>query len=94
MSVPGSLEHRFFSLARSGWCEPKSGCYGMEPGIERDYRSKALQTQTVGRDKDITENQLMQWKTLQPKLTGVFQEVARYTIENIKQQQRIVPSER
>jgi hypothetical protein len=92
MSVPGSLEHQFFNLARSGWCEPKSGCYGMETGEEQDYRSKALQT--VGRDKDLSENQLMQWKALRPKLKGVFREVARYTIENIKQQQRIIPAER
>jgi len=92
MSVPGSLEHQFFSLARSGWCEPKSGCYGMETGSEPGYRKKALQT--VGRDKDISGDQLMQWKALQPKLSGVFQEVAQYTIENIKQQQRIVPAER
>jgi hypothetical protein len=92
MSVPGSLEHQFFSLARSGWCEPKIGCYGMETGIEPDYRKKALQT--VGRDKDISGDQLIQWKALQPKLNGVFQQVAQYTIENIKQQQRIIPAER
>lgn len=92
MSVPGSLEHQFFKLARSGWCEPKIGCYGMETGSEPDYRNKALQT--VRRDKDISEDQLMQWKALQPKLRGVFQDVAQYTIENIKQQQRIVPAER
>lgn len=92
MSIPGSLEHRFFSLARSGWCEPKIGCYGMETVSARDYRGKALQT--VGRDKDISGDQLMQWKALQPKLRGVFHEVAQYTIKNIKQQQRIVPAER
>ncbi|MGD2086106.1 MAG: hypothetical protein PVH61_07985 [Candidatus Aminicenantes bacterium] len=92
MSVPGSLEYQFFNLARSGWCEPKGGCYGMETGEEPDYRKKAIQT--VGRDKDISEDQLMHWKELQPKLSGVFQEVAQYTIENIKQQQRIVPAER
>lgn len=92
MSVPGSLEHQFFNLARSGWCEPKGGCYDMETGEEKDYRRKTLQT--VGRDKDLGENQLKQWKTLQPKLTGVFQEVAQYTIANIKHQQRIVPAER
>jgi hypothetical protein len=92
MSAPGSLEHQFFNLARSGWCEPKIGCYDIETGIERDYRKKALQT--AGRDKDISGDQLVQWETLQPKLSGVFQEVARYTIENIKQQQRIVPAER
>jgi hypothetical protein len=92
MSVPGSLEHQFFNLARSGWCEPKSGCYDMETGTAPDYRKKALQT--VGRDKYISEDQLMQWKALQPKLSGVFQEVAQYTIENIKQQQRIIPAER
>jgi len=91
MSVPGSLEHRFFSLARSGWCEPKVGCYGIETGIEPDQRGKALQT--VSRDKDISGDQLIQWQALQPKLAGVFQEVARYTIENIKQQ-RVVPAER
>lgn len=92
MSVPGSLEHQFFNLARSGWCEPKGGCYGMETGGEPGYRSKT--PQTAGRDKDLSKNQLMQWKALQPKLSGVFREVARYTIENIKQQQRIVPAER
>lgn len=92
MSVPGSLEHQFFKLARSGWCEPKIGCYGMETGSEPDYRNKALQT--VRRDKDINKDQLMQWEVLQPKLSGVFQEVAQYTIENIKQQQRIIPGER
>lgn len=92
MSVPGSLEYQFFSLARSGWCEPKSGCYGMETVSEADYGKKALQR--VGRDKYISQDQLMQWKALQPRLSGVFQEVARHTIENIKQQQRIVPSER
>jgi hypothetical protein len=92
MSVPGSLEHQFFKLARSGWCEPKIGCYGMETGSEPGYWNKALQT--VKRDKDISENQLMKWKVLQPKLSGVFQEVAQYTIENIKQQQRIIPAER
>jgi len=92
MSVPGSLEHQFFNLARSGWCEPKGGCYGLETGEKPDYRSKTLQT--VGRDKDLSENQLIQWKALRPKLKGVFREVARYTIENIKQQQRIVPAER
>ena len=92
MSVPGSLEHRFFSLARSGWCEPKVGCYDMLTGSEPDYGSKAMQT--VSKDKFISQDQLMQWKTLQPKLKGVFQEVAQYTIENIKQQQRIVPAER
>lgn len=92
LSIPGSLEHQFFSLARSGWCEPKSGCYDMETVTARDYRKKALQT--VGRDKDISEGQLVQWKALQPKLSGVFREVARYTIENIKQQQRIIPAER
>jgi len=89
MSVPGSVEHRFFSLARSGWCEPKVGCYGMETAIEPGYRKSALQT--AGKDKDISNDQLMQWKALQPKLSGVFQEVAQYTIENIKQQQRVVP---
>ena len=92
MSVPDSLEHQFFNLARSGWCEPQVGCYGMETGSEPDYRKKAIQT--ISRDKDISEDQLMQWKALQPKLSGVFQEVAHYTIENIKQQQRIVPAER
>ncbi len=89
MSVPGSIEHRFFSLARSGWCESKVGCYGMETAIELGYRKSALQT--AGKDKDISNDQLMQWKALQPKLSGVFQEVAQYTIENIKQQQRVGP---
>jgi hypothetical protein len=92
MSVPDSVEHQFFNLARSGWCEPQVGCCGMETGGEPDYRSKTLQT--AGRDKDISGDQLMQWKALQPKLTGVFQEVAQYTIENIKQQQRVIPAER
>jgi hypothetical protein len=92
MSAPGSVEHRFFSLARSGWCEPKVGCSGMETAIEPDYRKNALQT--ASKDKDISDDQLMQWKALQPKLSGVFQEVAQYTIENIKQQQRVVPVER
>jgi hypothetical protein len=92
LSMPGSLEYQFFSLARSGWCEPKSGCYDMETVTALDYRKKA--PQTFGRDKDISEDQLVQWKALQPKLRGVFQEVAQFTIENIKQQQRIIPAER
>jgi len=92
MSVPGSLEYQFFSLARSGWCEPKIGCHEMKTVTAQDYREKALQT--VGRDKDISGDQLVQWQALQPKLSGVFQDVARYTIENIKHQQRIVPTER
>jgi hypothetical protein len=90
MSVPGSLEYQFFNLARSGWCDPKVGCYSMETGSERGYGKKALQK--ISRDKDITQDQLMQWKALQPKLSGVFRGVAQYTIENIKQQQRIVPA--
>jgi hypothetical protein len=92
MSAPGSAEYQFFNLARSGWCEPKVGCFDMEKSKERNLSKKAAQA--VSRDKDESMDQLRQWKYLQPRLMGVFHEVAQFTIENIQKQQRSVPAEK
>ncbi|UCH95953.1 MAG: hypothetical protein JSV88_03660 [Candidatus Aminicenantes bacterium] len=96
-SIPGSVEHQFFSLARSGWCEPEGRCYDMERPIEshsRDLRSRMELEKKAAGKKDMGENQLTQWKMLYPQLSGIFRDVAQHTIENLKQQQRILPAER
>lgn len=92
MSAPGSMEYKFFYLARAGWCEPASGCYDME----KEKLNRIIFGKTAAREKDdksTSESQLSQWEALYPHLNGIFRKVARYTIENIKQQQ-LIPAER
>jgi hypothetical protein len=74
-SAPGTLENRFFSLARSGWCDKTGNCYGKNgsaPGW-------------VGKNKALGTALLPQWERLYPKLSGIFKEIAGNTISNLKQ---------
>lgn len=64
-SEPGSVENRFFSLARSGWCAAADLC--ITEKIDR------LESQKL----------LTQWQNLEPQLTGIFKQVAIYTISSL-----------
>ncbi len=65
-STPGTLEHRFFSLARSGgWCLSGNLC-------------------TMGKlDPSETKKLLAQWQELEPQLTGIFKQIAGWTISHL-----------
>ena len=84
-SIPGSLEYHFFNLARSGWCQPQGECYNLVK--KEGLVSKVKTEQTAAVTNEGGENQLMQWETLYPQLSGVYREIASRTIENLKQQQ-------
>lgn len=71
-SAPRSLEYQFFSLARSGWCDISGFCYKFK-------KKRANET--------AVKSQLVQWQTLQPRLTGVFKEVATNTITRLRKSQ-------
>ncbi|HLP46733.1 MAG TPA: hypothetical protein VK469_12325 [Candidatus Kapabacteria bacterium] len=62
---PGTVEYRFFSLARSGWCVAAGSC-------------------TIGKiDRSEAQRLRTQWQTLEPQLTGIFKQIAGYTIEHL-----------
>jgi hypothetical protein len=71
-STPRSIEYKFFYLARSGWCDTGGFCY--------KFKEK-------GTDKTAVKSQLARWQTLQPRLTGVFKEIAANTITRLNQSQ-------
>lgn len=71
-STPRSIEYKFFYLARSGWCDISGFCY--------KFKEK-------GTDKTAVKSQLVRWQTLQPRLTGVFKEIAANTITRLNQSQ-------
>jgi hypothetical protein len=71
-SEPGSVEHRFFKLALSGWCDNQGVCYRGESVIT-DFGSTAAKKSLLSR-----------WQNLYPHLTGVFKEIAELTIAHLK----------
>jgi hypothetical protein len=71
-SDPRSVEYQFFSLARSGWCDISGFCY--------QFKKKRT-------DKTVVKSQLVQWQTLQPRLTGVYKEISANTITRLRQSQ-------
>ncbi len=64
-SDPGSLEYRFFSLARSGWCVTNDLCTAGK----------------IGRPE--AQKLLPQWQELEPQLTGIFKQIAAWTISHL-----------
>lgn len=63
-SEPGTREFRFFTLARSGWCDGRR-CYGsIKEKVKKEARKKLLQ----------------EWRELKPELSGIFLEIADATI--------------
>jgi len=85
-SKPGSVEYKFFSLARYGWCKAAVGCYGL------DKRRSSLEPikieKAAGKGNRAAGTQLNQWKNLYPRLNGIFQEVATSTISHLEKKAR------
>ncbi|MCP4158004.1 MAG: hypothetical protein GY757_60410, partial [bacterium] len=77
-SKPGSVEHKFFVLASRGWCDNIGACYGgagkrvFPDWIKRGSGKTAI-------DKKLAAKLLVQWKALQPRLDGVFRDIAKNT---------------
>ena len=73
-SAPGSTEHEFFTLARSGWCRADGTCYS-SGGTAVGWN--------IG--KDSAKNVLLkQWRELLPKLAGPYKDIAGYTIKHLE----------
>jgi len=75
-SGPGSLEYRFFKLARSGWCDAEGFCYGAGGNIPG------------GKDMETGKKLLGQWEALKPQLKGIFRQIAGHTVNRLKQDSR------
>jgi hypothetical protein len=69
-SAPGSVEHRFFNLTRSGWCDSNGLCYSSNGNVVGWNAGKP--------EKEIL---LKQWRDLLPQLEGPYKVVADSTIK-------------
>jgi len=87
-SSPQSIEHQFFSLARSGWCDTSGLCYEGVKGVRRQLKlNKKAQTREKGKlseSEDATRSLLVEWQALHPQLSGIFKEIADNTITHLK----------
>lgn len=92
-SEPGSPEHRFFTLARQGFCDDLGTCYNFDSLPHLSISQKTLeqkenfssQDERQERDERNERNErLKQWKNLYPHLTGVFKEVAVKTMKRLE----------
>ncbi len=84
MSSPGSAEFEFFRLARSGWCDRMGLCKG-EHGLPAWNEPESGLT---GKEKkDVKAGLLKEWQKLQPRLNGIFLDIAHSTIAHLSQDQ-------
>ena len=90
-SAPHSIEHQFFALARSGWCDTSGLCYEGVKGVRRQLKLKkkvyAREKGKLSESEDATRSLLVEWQALHPQLSGIFKEIANNTITHLKTSQ-------
>ena len=90
-SAPHSIEHQFFALARSGWCDTSGLCYKGVKGVRRQLKLKkkvhAREKGKLSESEDATRSLLVEWQALHPQLSGIFKEIANNTITHLKTSQ-------
>jgi hypothetical protein len=86
MSDPRTVEYQFFSLARSGWCDLAGSCYD---GF-RDLRNNARALKRGDKSPEVDSEKVLleQWQKLNPRLDGVFKQIADRTIMNLQKSQK------
>jgi len=88
-SDPQTVEHRFFALARFGWCDTAGFCYDLQERLRRSKRNlrKSDEKDRVG-ETDGSRVLLSEWQELHPGLKGIFKKVAHQTIVNLEKTQK------
>jgi len=88
-SDPRTVEHRFFALARFGWCDTAGFCYDLQGKLRLHKRNlrKSDEKDRVG-EADSSRVLLSEWQELHPGLKGIFKKVAHQTIVNLEKTQK------
>lgn len=88
-SHPQTVEHRFFALARFGWCDTTGFCYDLQGKLRRYKRNLRKEGEKDGVGAaDSSRALLSEWQELRPGLKGIFKKVAHQTIVNLEKTQK------
>jgi hypothetical protein len=87
-SQPGTMEHKFFTLATQGWSPAQGFYFKSKKYISRSGLGKSIVDNISDKKSPPKEPFLDEWKSLKPSLKGIFQKIAENTIHHLEKKQK------